>query len=60
MTDRKAILCLDIDGTLIDAQGDVHPEDIQAINTLPDDLQLILTTGRMLHSAKGVLKQNGL
>lgn len=60
MTDRKAILCLDIDGTLIDTQERVHPGDVRMINNLPDALQLILTTGRILHSAKGVLKQNGI
>ncbi len=55
-----AILCIDIDGTLIDADEKVHPKDIQAIESFPNWLQPVFTTGRILHSAKGVLQANGL
>lgn len=56
----KAVLCMDIDGTLIDADEQVHPQDIQVLQHFPPEVQPILTTGRILHSAKGVLQENGL
>jgi len=56
----EAILCLDIDGTLIDDHEQVHPEDIKLINNFPQSIQLVLTTGRPLGSAKGVLHANNL
>lgn len=57
---HKAILCVDIDGTLIDSHEQVHPNDVQALKHFPDEIQPVLTTGRILHSAKGVLRENGL
>jgi len=60
MRPPEAILCIDIDGTLIDSKERVHARDIHTFNNLPEVFQPILTTGRILHSAKGVLKQNGL
>ncbi len=60
MTIPKAILCLDIDGTLIDDHEQVHPEDIEILKDFPNSIQLILTTGRPLGSAKGVLHANNL
>lgn len=60
MAKTKAILCLDIDGTLIDADERVHPLDVQVLSHFPDDIMPLLTTGRILHSAKGVLQENGL
>lgn len=59
MTDPTAILCLDIDGTLIDANEKAHPDDIHRLQNLPPGLLLMITTGRILHSAKGVFRENG-
>jgi hydroxymethylpyrimidine pyrophosphatase-like HAD family hydrolase len=56
----KAVLCLDIDGTLTDAQEEIHPQDIAALRQFPNHLQLVITTGRILHSALGVLHENDL
>lgn len=56
----RAILCLDIDGTLLDSNERVHPRDIQVLEHFPTDIQLILNTGRPLHSAKPILKKNTL
>jgi len=56
----RAILCIDIDGTLIDSHERVHPLDVQTLNQFPDEILPVLTTGRILHSAKGVLRENGL
>ncbi len=60
MSGSKAVLCIDIDGTLIDANEAVHPADRDVLNNFPDAVQPIITTGRILHSARGVLRQNGL
>jgi Cof subfamily protein (haloacid dehalogenase superfamily) len=61
MTDHpKAVLCLDIDGTLIDEAEKMHPLDVQGLRQLPRQIQPVFTTGRILHSAKGVLQKNGL
>jgi Cof subfamily protein (haloacid dehalogenase superfamily) len=60
MAAQKFILCIDLDGTLIDAQEKVHPKDIWMLKNLPEVVQPVLTTGRILHSAKGVLQENGL
>ncbi|MDY6872385.1 MAG: HAD family hydrolase [Chloroflexota bacterium] len=56
----KAVLCLDIDGTLTDAQENIHPRDIATLAHFPDHIQLIFTTGRILHSALGILHENNL
>ena len=56
----KAILSLDIDGTLLDANEQVHPNDFQLLQHFPDEVLLVLNTGRPLHSAKDALYKNGL
>ncbi|MBG0787940.1 MAG: HAD hydrolase family protein, partial [Anaerolineaceae bacterium] len=56
----KAILCIDLDGTLIDQNETAHPKDIQYLNAMPESVLTILTTGRSLPSARGVLSQNGI
>ena len=58
MKKPEAILCLDIDGTLIDEREQIHSEDVKLVNNYPKTIQLILTTGRPLGSAKGVLYAN--
>jgi Cof subfamily protein (haloacid dehalogenase superfamily) len=57
---KQTVLCVDIDGTLIDASETIHPQDTALLQDLPDRVQLVLTTGRSLLSAKAVLRQNGL
>ena len=54
----QAILCLDIDGTLLDSNEQVHPNDVRIFQHCPPEIQLILTTGRPLNSAKPVLRMN--
>ena len=56
----RAILCMDLDGTLIDLHEQAHPQDIQHLNDFSEDILPILTTGRSLPSARGVLNQNGI
>lgn len=60
MTDLKAILCIDIDGTLIGSNETIHPNDVETLSNFPKSVQPILTTGRSLFSAKGILYENGL
>jgi hypothetical protein len=57
---KQALLCVDVDGTLINAEEKIHPLDIALLKDFPEDVQFILTTGRSLHGAKSVLRQNGL
>ncbi len=56
----KAVLCLDIDGTLTDREGKIHPRDIAVLKNFPDNIQLIFSTGRSLASARGVLRENDI
>jgi 5-amino-6-(5-phospho-D-ribitylamino)uracil phosphatase len=56
----KTILGIDVDGTLIDSNEKIHPKDVALLQNFPGEIQPILTTGRSLHGAKGVLQQNGL
>jgi len=60
MSDIKAVLCIDLDGTLVDSNQRVHPDDIRLLENFPKHIQPILTTGRILHSARRVLQENGL
>ncbi|MBG0770937.1 MAG: HAD family phosphatase [Anaerolineaceae bacterium] len=59
-TEIKAVLCIDLDGTLIDPDENAHPQDIHHLNAMPSGILPILTTGRSLPSARGVLRQNGI
>ena len=56
----KAVLCMDLDGTLIDHDESAHPRDIEILNHFPEEVLPVLATGRSLPSAKGVFKQNGI
>ena len=60
MPNLTAILCIDIDGTLIDEKEQLHPSDIAILQSFPANIQPVLTTGRILHSAKGVLQKFNL
>lgn len=60
MTTPEAILCIDLDGTLLDPQEQIHPQDIKILENFPGNIQPVITTGRNVHSAKAVLHQNGL
>ena len=56
----KAVLCLDIDGTLTDEDEKMHPNDVVLLQKFPEDIQPILATGRHLISAKGILASNNV
>lgn len=56
----RAVLCMDLDGTLIDHNEIAHPRDIAILNDFPSEVLPILATGRSLPSARGVLDHNGI
>ena len=55
----KKIICFDLDGTLIDARGVIHPADVKILATYRDCL-LIPATGRSLDSVRQIFAKNGL
>lgn len=54
----KAVLCLDIDGTLTDQNEKIHLKDVEILQAFPEPLQPVLATGRHLASAKRILAAN--
>jgi Cof subfamily protein (haloacid dehalogenase superfamily) len=59
MSDTRAVVCLDLDGTLLDAQECIHPEDVRLLQE-HHDVIFIPATGRSLDSTKRVFACNGL
>jgi hypothetical protein len=57
MTDT--VICLDVDGTLVDDQGRIHPRDVDILTT-DRRVTFILTTGRLLPSLSRTLERNDL
>ncbi len=56
----KAVLCLDIDGTLTDHESRIHPSDVKILKNIPEGIQFIFSTGRSLSSARGILREHGI
>jgi Cof subfamily protein (haloacid dehalogenase superfamily) len=59
MTDTRTVVCLDLDGTLLDAQERIHPQDVRMLQD-NHDVIFIPATGRSLDSTKRVFACNGL
>lgn len=55
----QKIICFDVDGTLINAQGVIHPADVEILATYRDSL-LIPATGRSIGSLRQIFAKNGL
>jgi HAD superfamily hydrolase (TIGR01484 family) len=53
------VICTDLDGTLLDEHGCIHPKDKEILETR-QDLQFVLATGRPLHSVKRAFLKNGM
>lgn len=53
------VLCVDMDGTLLSEQGQIHPNDREILHD-SDSLLIIPTTGRPLHSVQRRFAKNGL
>ncbi len=59
MTTTPIVLSIDLDGTLLIEEREVHPEDVHLLHH-PLPVTLILATGRSLESARRVLERAGL
>ena len=56
----KAIICFDLDGTLVNEQGKIHAHDIELLNRHDLPIQIIAATGRSLESVRATFHKNGL
>ncbi len=54
------IICFDMDGTLLDAQGRIHPNDIALLGSREPRALFIPSTGRPARSVRCALARNGL
>ena len=54
------VICFDLDGTLVDESGRIHPKDIQVLQNKPEDVVFIPASGRSLTSVRKVFTANGL
>lgn len=53
------IVCLDFDGTLVDAEGRIHPADVEALAN-ERSVTFVPATGRPLHSVRRAFGRHGL
>lgn len=56
---NKPVVCFDFDGTLVDRNGRIHPNDI-AILKNEDRAVFVPATGRPLHAVQHAFHENGL
>lgn len=56
----KPLICFDLDGTLIDANGRIHPRDMRLLAEPVDAYTLVPATGRPLAAVRGAFGRNGL
>ncbi len=54
------ILCFDLDGTLVDRSGQIHPLDRKILATEHLENRFVACTGRSLESTKRTFAKNGL
>ena len=53
------VVCFDFDGTLVDAEGHIHPSDV-AILKAHASITFVPATGRPLHAVRRTLGRHGL
>jgi len=56
---KVPIFCFDLDGTLLDPNEKIHPNDIEILNTITKGV-FIPCTGRPLDSVESMFRNNGL
>ena len=56
----QTILCVDLDGTLVDEQLSFHPNDYAILSDFPKNILPVIATGRDLQSVKSIFQENGL
>lgn len=57
---RSLYLCFDLDGTLVDENGRIHPNDKNILTAEKPSIVFVACTGRSLDSVKSTFSQNGL
>lgn len=55
----KPIICFDLDGTLVDEDGRIHPQDIEILRT-ETRVHFIPATGRPLRAIRQAFERNGM
>lgn len=53
------VICFDFDGTLVDAEGNIHPSDVEILAS-QRSMALVPATGRPLHSVRRAFGRHGL
>ena len=59
MKKTDSILCFDLDGTLLDHEGRIHPKDIDLLKKY-NNYQFVVTTGRSRESVRKSFNLNGI
>jgi Cof subfamily protein (haloacid dehalogenase superfamily) len=54
------ILCFDLDGTLLDRQGSIHPRDVELLADPDPQCLFVPATGRSFDSVRHTFNKNGL
>ncbi len=54
------VLCFDLDGTLVDGSGRIHPKDVSLLAEAGLPALFVPTTGRPLEAVRRTLARNGL
>lgn len=60
MTARKPVICFDLDGTLVDERGQIHPRDVEILARADPPAVFIPSTGRLLPSVRRLFARHGL
>ena len=55
-----SVLCFDLDGTLVNDQGEIHPNDLMLLDHPNSAVLLIPATGRPLESVRRTFRKAGL
>ncbi|EWT02160.1 HAD family hydrolase [Intrasporangium oryzae NRRL B-24470] len=56
----KRLLALDLDGTTLNHMGELSPRVEEAVRALPDDVEVVIATGRSIIATTPILDQLGL
>lgn len=56
----KPIICFDMDGTLVNERGEIHPADVEILSSLEPPALFIPSTGRLLPAVRRVLSRHHL
>ncbi|MCE1254074.1 MAG: Cof-type HAD-IIB family hydrolase [Anaerolineae bacterium] len=57
---EKPVLCFDLDGTLVNERGEIHPQDLLLLTQEPAPAVFIPCTGRLRHAVRGLFNRHNL